>query len=272
MTQKKAIINPKNYDLECFKWAIITAMNREEVGKNPEWVSKLKKFESEFNWDGIEFPVSTKNIRNFEITNRISINIPAEENSKIYILRKAHSAGEAYERVANLMLISNENIKYYVAIKSLSRLLSSRNSKHKETNHFCMNCLHGYPMELSRDEHYRYCKHNESVRIEMPLKHPIVEYTDGQFQLIAPFIMYADFESILEPISGPSNNPEISSTRKVNTHNPSGWCVRSEFAYGKVKNPTILYRGTECIKKFCEHVTKVACWLYQSFLEKPMDR
>ena len=49
--------------------------------------------------------------------------------------------------------------------------------------------------------------------------------------------MYADFEFILEPIPGPSNNPRISSTRGVNVHTPSGWCVRSEFAYGEVKDP-----------------------------------
>ena len=31
---KKAIINPKNSDLECFKWAVIAAMRWEEIGKN----------------------------------------------------------------------------------------------------------------------------------------------------------------------------------------------------------------------------------------------
>ena len=34
-------------------------------------------------------------------------------------------------------------------------------------------------------------------------KKPVVEYLDEQFQLKVPFIMYADFESILEPIQGP---------------------------------------------------------------------
>ena len=31
-----------------------------------------------------------------------------------------------------------------VAIKSFSRLLSKQNSKHKEAQHFCMNCLQGF--------------------------------------------------------------------------------------------------------------------------------
>ena len=104
----------------------------------------------------------------------------------------------------------------------------------------------------------------------MPHKKPIVEYTDGQYQFKVPFIMYADFELILEPISGPSNNPRLPSTRGVNIHTPSSWCIRSEFAYGIVKNPTTLYRGKDCVKKFCEHVTQEACQLYQSFPEFPM--
>ena len=82
--------------------------------------------------------------------------------------------------------------------------------------------------------------------------------------------MYADFESILEPISGPVPNLQISSTRGVNIHTPSGWCVRSEFAYGEVKDPLKLYRGKDCVSKFCEHIIGEACRLYSSFPEKPM--
>ena len=82
--------------------------------------------------------------------------------------------------------------------------------------------------------------------------------------------MYADFESILEPIHGPENNPRISSTRGINNHIPSRWCVCSEFAYGKVENPLKLYHGEDCVKKFCDHVIGEARRLYQSFPENPM--
>ena len=44
----------------------------------------------------------------------------------------------------------------------------------------------------------------------MPHKAPIVQYSDGQFQFKVPFIMYADFESILEPIQGAGNDLMIS--------------------------------------------------------------
>ena len=66
------------------------------------------------------------------------------------------------------------------------------------------------------------------------------------------------------------NNPRISSMRGINNHIPSGWCVCSEFTYGKVENPLKLYCGDDCIKKFCDYVIGEARRLYQSFPEKPM--
>ena len=168
------------------------------------------------------------------------------------------------------MIIFENNRKHYVAIKSISRLLSSKNTNHKGKEYFCNNCLQGFKEENSRDEHIVYCMNNESVKVEMPHKNPIVQYSDGQFQFKVPFIMYADFESMLELIQGPGNDPSISSTRRVNNHVPSEWCIRSEFAYGEVKDPLKLYRGKHCIKKFCEHIIGEARRLYRSFLEVPM--
>ena len=92
----------------------------------------------------------------------------------------------------------------------------------------------------------------------MPHRKPIVEYSNGQYQYKAPFIMYADLKLILEPISGPVPNLRMSSTRGVNIHTPSGWCVRSVFTYGNVKDPLKLYRGKDCISKFCEHIIEEA--------------
>ena len=83
-------------------------------------------------------------------------------------------------------------------------------------------------------------------------------------------MVYADFESILEPIQGVSNNPNISSTRGVNVHTPSGWCIYSHFTYGKVTNPLTQYRGLNCVNKFCKHIISEAKQLYNSFPERPM--
>ena len=83
-------------------------------------------------------------------------------------------------------------------------------------------------------------------------------------------MMYTDFESILEPIQGASNDPNVSSTRGVNIHTSSGWCVYSKFSHGDVTNPLTQYRGSDCVKKFCEHIISEAKRLYNSFPERSM--
>ena len=133
---KKAIINPLNKDQECFKWAVIAALRWEEIDRNPQRISKLKRFKADFDWSGIGFQISVKDITKFEFRNHISINLLAIEDRQIYICRKG---GNNYERMINLMLNTENNRKHYVAIKSLSRLLSSKNTKHNGKEYFCMN-------------------------------------------------------------------------------------------------------------------------------------
>ena len=193
LANKKAVINPRNEDQECFKWAVIAASKWEEIGNNPEPVSKRKRFEKNFDWAGIEFPISVKDIKGFEVKSRISINLLAIKGKEIYICRK----GGNYNRSINLMIINN----HYVAIKSLSRLLASENSKHKGKEYFCTNCLQGFHQKIPRDEHMRYCLDNESVKVKMPHNKPRVEFCDGQYQFKVPFITYADLT-----ISNPCQN------------------------------------------------------------------
>ena len=130
LAKKKALIISKNEDKECFKWAVIAASRWEEINNNPERISKLKRFEKDFDWSGIGFPVSIKDISKFEFRNQISINLLAIEGKQIYICRK----GGNHERIINLMIISENNRKHYIAIKSLRRLLSSENTNHKGKN------------------------------------------------------------------------------------------------------------------------------------------
>ena len=85
---KKAIINPKNSDLECFKWAVIAAMRWEEIGKNPEKITKLKRFENDFDWTGVGFPVSFRTIKRSEYQKQISTNVLAVEDGKYTFVGK----------------------------------------------------------------------------------------------------------------------------------------------------------------------------------------
>ena len=90
-----------------------------------------------------------------------------------------------------------------------------------------------------------------------------VQYHDGQKQFKVPFIMYADFESILEPM-------EKNSKGRVNKHVPSGWCVYSKFAYGDVPDPLKAYRGKDCVERFVDYIEAEAKRLHSLYPEQPM--
>ena len=167
-------------------------------------------------------------------------------------------------------MVSEDGIRHYTAIKSLSRLLSSKNSNTKHKQHFCMTCLQGFMQESSRDQHQVYCENNESVRVEMPKQGSTIEFKDGQNQFRVPFIMYTDFESILElmdPVEPGSPNPSQPYTNEVTQHTPSGWCVYSKFAYRDVNNLLRTYRGKDCIETFCNYIKGEAHRLYHMFPE-----
>ena len=210
--------------------------------------------------------MAIKDINVSEMNSDISINVLSVENKDIYICRK----GIRRDREINLLLISEDDKLHYTAVKSLSRLLTSRNTKHKCKEYFCNNCLQGFTQERVRDQHRVYCEDNETVSLEMPREGSTVEFCDGQNQFRIPFVMYADFEAILKPIQGPSLDPSESYTSEVTKHSPSGWCVYSKFAYGEVKDPLKLYRGKDCVEKFCDYIKREAHTLYHMFPELPM--
>ena len=135
-----------------------------------------------------------------------------------------------------------------------------------------MNCLRGFPTEISKDKHFEYCKDNETVRIEMPEEGSLVKFHNGQYQFKIPFVMYADFEANLEPIQATNPNLEESYTKETNKHIPSGFCVYSKFAYGRVEKPLKLYRGEDCVEVFCDYISNEAKRPYHMFLEKVMKR
>ena len=267
LVSKKAIVNPHNDDEECFKWSVITAENAGM--KDPQCVSNLRKSMDNYDWSGLEFPVSIKDIGKFETRNNISVNVLAVEGRDIYIHRKGRRVG----REINLLMVSKDSIHHYTAIKSLRRLLSSKNSNTNRKQHFCMNCLQGFTQESSRDQHQVYCENNKSVRVEMPKQGSTIEFKDGQNQFRVPFIMYADFELILEPmdpVESGSPNPSQPYTNEANQHTPSGWCVYSKFAYGDVDNPLRTYGCKDCIEAFCNYIKGEALRLYHMFPELPM--
>ena len=127
LAAKKAIINLKNEDDECFKWAITRALNT--VEKNCERIDKNLREKSEvLNWDGLKFPVNFSDINKFENRNSsISVNVFGYDKL-VYRLRISEHNYKR-ESTGNLLLISVDTKQHYCWIKDIGKLLSLQNIK-----------------------------------------------------------------------------------------------------------------------------------------------
>ena len=114
---KFKLVNIKNTDNECFKWAVARFFCADE--KHSERISKkLKKEAEKFNFEGIEFPMKLNKIYIFEKNNQITINVFSfNDKLELYPLRITQ---QNFEASINLLLITNEENSHYVLMKSLS--------------------------------------------------------------------------------------------------------------------------------------------------------
>ena len=74
----------------------------------------------------------------------------------------------------------------------------------------------------------------------------------------APFITYAELECIMENIDSCKNNPENPSATKVSEHISSGFSMSTISSFKNVENKHGVYRGKDCMKKFCESLREHA--------------
>ena len=77
----------------------------------------------------------------------------------------------------------------------------------------------------------------------------ILEFNQYQKSDKASFIIYADIECIIQKIDGYKNNPENSSTTKVNEHIPSAFAMSSISSFRSIENKNDMYRGKDSMKK-----------------------
>ena len=106
IAKKKAVINPKNKDEKCLKWAVIASLHHEEIEKDPQCMSKLQPFVERYNWKGLEFPVALKEIGKFEKSNpEIAVNVLSVNKKSIYIARRSEFNGKRSKQVILLILI-----------------------------------------------------------------------------------------------------------------------------------------------------------------------
>ena len=193
---KKAIINIQDKDNKCFLWSVLRALNLKD--NHPERVDKeLIGKENTLNMEGIEYPVSLKDLGKFEKQNpTISITLLGYKRKSVYLLRNSDNEDRKHNII--LMLIEENGVQHYCLINALSRLLSSQVSKHNGKHHFCLRCLNPFPSKEALNKHQEYCEKHQTVKIKMPEEGTIIKFINYDRGEKVPFVVYADFECFIK--------------------------------------------------------------------------
>ena len=195
-----------------------SSIKHERIKSHPEKISKIKAFIDQYNWKEIDFPSHSKDWEKFESNNKsIALNI-------LYAPHNTREIRHAYRSKFNLncenqvilLMITDGKKWHYLAVKSLSALFRGITSKH-EGDFYCLNCFQLYTTEnkLKNTKMKHKSENHDYCYVEMPKEdNKILKYNHGEKSMKAPFIIYADLESLLEKMNAYHNSPEKSSTNK----------------------------------------------------------
>ena len=95
------------------------ALEFPNIKSHPERISNLTKFSNNYDWSGLKFPISIKDIGVFETSNNVLVNMLAVEGREIYIHRKSRRMGQEI----NLFMITENGINHHTAIKSFKQIV-----------------------------------------------------------------------------------------------------------------------------------------------------
>ena len=82
-------------------------------------------------------------------------------------------------------------------------------------------------------------------------KDNILEFNELMKSDKMSYIICADIESLIRKIDGCANNPEKSSTTKIDKHIHCRYSKSTIWGFDYLEDKHMLYRGKDCMKKFC---------------------
>jgi hypothetical protein len=219
IAKKKAVINMKNKDDQCFKWAVTRALN--PVNANSERISnELRKQSEKYDWSGITFPTKVKDIPIWENKNNININVFGydEDSVKVYTTKLCDGYTSIVldedetqdDKFINLFLHDDN---HFCVVKNLSRLVSSQLSKKNHKKHFCLNCMNGFGTERILTSHQEFCLNRKPQTEVFPNPGETTKFKNYERLHDIPFTVYADFECFVKPLETEDKDPTPSNTK-----------------------------------------------------------
>ena len=252
LKNKKAIVNVRNNDNKCLEWALLSSLY--PAHDNPHRVSKYKDHENELNLTGVGFPVTLKDIPKVEKQNNLTINVFGySQRPGIHPL---YLTNDLDHEPINLLLLTEVKdgkiISHYSWIKDFNRLCQDQ-TKHANRKHFCLRCISPHCSERTLKEHLIYCRGVDAAPCHAVFPQasedglpPTIQFKNIQHLMKAPYVIYADTESIVKPADNPNTD---TNTTQTSEHIPCSFAYTVVRSDGRVMSEK-LYRGEDCMDVF----------------------
>ena len=252
LRKKKAIVNVKNNDQQCLKWALLSA--RFPVKKNSDRVTSYINNETELNFTGVNFPTPLSQIPKVELQNKLGINVFGySESAGIHPL---YITKDNDKSPINLLLISEvkdgKRNSHWCWIKDFNRLCHDQ-TKHANRKHFCLRCISPHSSERTLQDHLVYCRGVDAAPCHAVFPQatedgspPTIQFKNIQHMMKAPYVIYADTESIVKPADNPNTD---TNTVQTSEHIPCSFAYTVVRSDGRVMSEK-LYRGEDCMDVF----------------------
>ncbi len=250
---KRAIINIKNEDLECFRWALLSAIF--PVTNHPERVTHYVKYTDALDFSGIPFPVDLHDVPLIEERNNLSINVWGYTDDEGLSLLKCTNQRDDPDAVIHILMLRKGDNVHYCWIKRIDFLLYGQNS-HGGKKHFCPFCASSFNAVETKNKHQQYCQWGQ--RTEMPDAGDQLKFTNVKNRLVTPLVIYADFECLLSPLDEVTENK----TRRTHQHIPHSFAAVTISQCGCERDSVhtkdrTLYRGEDPVGEFLRHCLKM---------------
>ena len=194
-------------------------------------------------FDGVRFPVRFKNFDKIEEQNSLHINVFGYEGKQAYPIR-----------LSKMTRSKGVNL-HYVLMRNFNRFMYNI-TNHKEEKHFCMHCLQHFSTNEILEKH----KEDRMVingrqAVRMPSeKGKWMRFLDFKKRLGVPFVVYADFESIVKRV----DNPKGVKTQQYQKHRACGYALKVGCCYSsEFSKPVEVYRGEDATRRFIERVLEL---------------
>ena len=128
--KEEAIINGDNY----FQNTMNNALNYQSIERDPQRISKIKKYISKYNWEEIEFPAGSKDGKKFEQNNKttaLNVLFVPHNTETIRVTCRSEYNHKHNDKVHLLMITDGNKWHYYDLESLLKKEQSCQNNPEK---------------------------------------------------------------------------------------------------------------------------------------------